>query len=134
MPILFLPIFLKYFGFKKSVVFYTLVILGCAALLIPFYSPVFIDNYTETVGLWFSNFEFNASMYNVVKKIAVTYYKAKPWELIDSYGSMLTKAIIVIVLLFAFLRKTKNWIVSSPPWCLRWPVTISFPAPFIRGT
>jgi len=108
MPILFLPIFLKYFGFKKSVVFYTLVILGCAALLLPFYSPVFIDNYAETVGLWFSNFEFNASMYNVVKKIAVTYYEAKPWELIDSYGSMLTKAIIVIVLLFTFLRKNQK--------------------------
>ncbi len=108
MPILFLPIFLKYFGLKKSVVFYTLVLLGCAALLFPFYAPVFIDNYAETVGLWFSNFEFNASMYNVVKKIAITYYEAKPWELIDSYGSMLTKAIIVIVLLFAFLRKNQK--------------------------
>jgi len=105
MPILFLPIFIRYFGFKKSVVFYTLIILGCVALLLPFYSPVFIDNYAETVGLWFSNFEFNASIYNVVKKIGVTYYEAKPWELIDSYGSMLKKAVIVIVLLITFLRK-----------------------------
>ncbi len=108
MPILFLPIFLKYFGFKKSVVFYTLVILGCSALLLPFYSPVFIDNYAETVGLWFSNFEFNASMYNVVKKIAVSYYEAKPWELIDAYGSMLTKAMVAMVLLIALLRKNRK--------------------------
>nr|WP_288935456.1 mannosyltransferase [uncultured Allomuricauda sp.] len=105
MPVLFLPIFVRYFGFKKSVVFYTLIILGCAALLLPFYSPFFIDNYAETVGLWFSNFEFNSSIYNVVKKVGVTYYEAKPWELIDSYGSMLKKAVIVIVLLIAFLRK-----------------------------
>ena len=108
MPVLFLSIFLKYFGFKKSVVFYTLVILGCSALLLPFYSPVFIDNYAETVGLWFSNFEFNASMYNVVKKIAVSYYEAKPWELIDAYGSMLTKAMVAIVLLIALLRKNRK--------------------------
>lgn len=108
MPLLFLPIFLKYFGLKKSIGFYTMVLLGCAVFLLPFYSPVFIDNYSETVGLWFSNFEFNASIYNVVKKIAVSYFEAKPWELIDSYGSMLSKAIIVIVLLIALLRKNQK--------------------------
>ncbi|WP_306012400.1 MULTISPECIES: polyprenol phosphomannose-dependent alpha 1,6 mannosyltransferase MptB [unclassified Allomuricauda] len=105
MPILFLPLFIKYFGFKKSIAFYTLVLLGCTALLFPFYSSVFIDNYSETVGLWFSNFEFNASIYNVVKKIGVTYFEAKPWELIDAYGSFIQKLVIVIVLLLAFLRK-----------------------------
>jgi len=108
MPLLFLPIFIKYFGFKKSVGFYILVGLGCAALLLPFYSPVFIDNYSETVGLWFSNFEFNASIYNLVKKISVTYFEAKPWELIDAYGSMLTKSMVAIVLLIAFLRKNNK--------------------------
>ncbi|MBW8242169.1 polyprenol phosphomannose-dependent alpha 1,6 mannosyltransferase MptB [Muricauda oceani] len=108
MPLLFLPIFIKYFGFKKSTAFYTLVLLSCAALLLPFYSSVFIENYSETVGLWFSNFEFNASMYNVVKKIAVTYYEAKPWKLIDSYGSMLKKAMVAIVVLIALLRKNQK--------------------------
>ncbi|MCK0161558.1 polyprenol phosphomannose-dependent alpha 1,6 mannosyltransferase MptB [Allomuricauda sp. F6463D] len=107
-PLLFLPIFLKYFRLKKSVFFYILILLGCAALLLPFYSPVFIDNYSKTVGLWFSNFEFNAGIYNVVKKIAVSYYEAKPWELIDSYGSILTRAIIIIVLLLAFLRRNQK--------------------------
>ena len=108
MPMLFLPLFIKYFGFKKSIAFYTLVLLGCTALLFPFYSSVFIDNYSETVGLWFSNFEFNASIYNVVKKIGVTYFEAKPWELIDTYGSFIQKVVVVIVLLLAFLRKNQK--------------------------
>ncbi|WP_421808665.1 polyprenol phosphomannose-dependent alpha 1,6 mannosyltransferase MptB [Flagellimonas sp.] len=108
MPLLFLPLFIKYFGFKKSAAFYTLVLLGCTALLFPFYSTVFIDNYSETVGLWFSNFEFNASIYNVVKKIGVTYFEAKPWELIDTYGSFIQKVVVVIVLLLAFLRKNQK--------------------------
>ena len=108
MPLMFLPLFIKYFGFKKSAAFYTLVLLGCTALLFPFYSPVFIDNYSETVGLWFSNFEFNASIYNVVKKIGVTYFEAKPWELIDTYGSFIQKLVVVIVLLLAFLRKNQK--------------------------
>ena len=108
MPLMFLPLFIKYLGIKKSVVFYTLIGLGCAALLYPFYSSVFVDNYSETVGLWFSNFEFNSSIYNLVKKIAIAYYEAKPWELIDSYGSMLTTAMVMIVLLIAFLRKNQK--------------------------
>ncbi|NYJ26001.1 polyprenol phosphomannose-dependent alpha 1,6 mannosyltransferase MptB [Allomuricauda sp. ARW1Y1] len=108
MPLLLLSIFIKYFGFKKSIAFYTLVLLGCTALLFPFYSSVFIDNYSETVGLWFSNFEFNASIYNVVKKIGVTYFEAKPWELIDAYGSFIQKVVVVIVLLLAFLRKNQK--------------------------
>lgn len=108
MPMLFLPLFIKYFGFKKSIAFYTLVLLGCTALLFPFYSSVFIGNYSETVGLWFSNFEFNASIYNVVKKIGVTYFEAKPWELIDTYGSFIQKVVVVIVLLLAFLRKNQK--------------------------
>lgn len=107
-PLLFLPIFLKYFGFKKSALFYALVGMGCLILLFPFYSSVFIDNYSETVGLWFSNFEFNAGIYNVVKKIAVTYYEAKPWELIDAYGSLVIKITIAIIMLLAFIRKNNN--------------------------
>lgn len=108
MPLMFLPLFIKYLGFKRSAVFYTFALLSCAALLLPFYSSVFIDNYTDTVGLWFSNFEFNASIYNVVKKIAVGYYEAKPWELIDSYGSLIQKIVIVLILLFAFIRKNRT--------------------------
>ncbi|MEY8781917.1 mannosyltransferase [Allomuricauda sp. XS_ASV26] len=107
-PLIFLPILVKYLGLKKSAIFYILVIAGCIMLLLPFYSSVFVDNYTETVGLWFSNFEFNASVYNVVKKIAVTYFEAKPWELIDTYGSYLKIGVLIIVLLLAFLRKNQS--------------------------
>ncbi|WP_228236245.1 polyprenol phosphomannose-dependent alpha 1,6 mannosyltransferase MptB [Allomuricauda sp. M10] len=107
-PLLLLPILLKYLGFKKSTGFYALTIIGCLALLLPFYSPVFVDNYSETLKLWFSNFEFNASVYNVVKKIAVTYYEAKPWELIDAYGTLVTKIVVVVTLLIAFILKNQK--------------------------
>lgn len=107
-PLLLLPMFLKYLGIKKSMVFYSLVSVSCILILYPFYSSFFIDHYSETVGLWFSNFEFNASVYNVVKKIAVEHYEAKPWELIETYGSMIIKAMIAIVLLIALLRKNQK--------------------------
>ncbi|AWX44032.1 hypothetical protein HME9304_01032 [Flagellimonas maritima] len=108
-PVLFLPLFLKYFGFKKSIGFYILIGLTCFILLVPFYNNTFIDNYLQTVGLWFSNFEFNASMYNLVKKIGVTYFDAKPWELIKVYGKLVAIFTIIGALLLTFFRKNQQF-------------------------
>ncbi|WP_435623566.1 mannosyltransferase [Flagellimonas sp.] len=119
-PILFLPLFLRYLGFKKSVGFYTLVLTTCIAFLAPFYTPIFIDNYSETVGLWFSNFEFNAGIYNVVKSIGVNFFEAKPWELIKSYGKVMAISVIAIALVLTFFRKNENFktLLQSMLWVL----------------
>lgn len=113
-PLLFLPLFLTHFKFKKSALFYTIIGATMVMLLLPFYSPEFFANYSKTVGLWFSNFEFNAGIYNGIKEIA-TIYDAKPWELIKTYGKITPLATIGIVLLFTFLRKNKslNTLISS---------------------
>ncbi|WP_136465942.1 polyprenol phosphomannose-dependent alpha 1,6 mannosyltransferase MptB [Flagellimonas onchidii] len=107
-PILFLPLFLKYFGFKKSTLFYAAVGISCILLLLPFYSSSFIDNYSETVGLWFSNFEFNAGIYNLVKHIGVNFFDAKPWILVKDYGKLVAIFVVVATILIAFLRKNQN--------------------------
>nr|WP_299346378.1 mannosyltransferase [Allomuricauda sp.] len=119
-PILFLPVFLRYFGIKKSIGFYVLTGGSCLLLLLPFYSQVFIDNYSETVGLWFSNFEFNASTYNLIKKIGISYFDAKPWELVKSYGRIMALSVIGITLLLSFLRKNENLnvLIKSMLWVL----------------
>jgi len=107
-PLLFLPLFFKHFGFKKSVLFYFVIGISCLALLLPFYSPVFLENYAQTVGLWFSNFEFNAGIYNMVKYIGVHFFDAKPWLLVKAYGSLVPKIVIVTALLLTFLRKNQK--------------------------
>jgi len=106
-PLLFLPLYLKYFGFKKSILFY--LIIGATLLLLfaPFYSPYFFTNYAETIGLWFSNFEFNAGFYNVLKYFA-TLCGIAPWELIKIYGAYSAGATVLVVLLVTFLRKNEQ--------------------------
>ena len=63
-PLLSLPLFLNKLGWKKSIRFY-LTIGGVFTLLFaPFINGDFFENYNRaTIGLWFSNFEFNASFY-----------------------------------------------------------------------
>lgn len=107
-PLLFLPFFLNYLGFKKSIGFYTLIGFTIVISLIPFYSPEFVTNYSATVDLWFSNFEFNAGFYNAIKKLAVTYYEAKPWKLIKEYGDIIPFLVIACTISLTFLKDNKK--------------------------
>jgi hypothetical protein len=118
-PLLFLPLFLTYLGWKKSVVFYLIIGVTSFLLFIPFYTSEFIENYTNTLSLWFSNFEFNASIYNIIKYIAVQ-FDAKPWELIKVYGQITPIVTIITVVVFTFLRKKQdlNTVLSSMMWVL----------------
>ncbi|MEM9075777.1 MAG: mannosyltransferase [Bacteroidota bacterium] len=119
-PILFLPLFFRYLGFKRSVAFYALILTTCIGFLAPFYTPIFIDNYSETVGLWFSNFEFNAGIYNLVKSIGVNFFDSKPWELIKSYGKIMALSVIAIALILTFFRKNENFktLIRTMLWVL----------------
>ncbi len=118
-PLLFLPLFISYLGFKKSLLFYAVVGLSSLIMVFPFFSLDFLENYTHTVGLWFSNFEFNAGFYNLVKNTAVQ-FNAKPWELIKDYGKITPVVVIVVVGLFTFLRDNKKTVafLTSMLWVL----------------
>ena len=106
-PLLFLPLFFKNLGWKKSLAFYILVLLTVAITLIPFYTPEFFSNYTATLQLWFSNFEFNASIFNLTKAIGAQ-CEVRSWELIKVYGKITPFITVAVLLLLTFLRKTKT--------------------------
>ena len=118
-PLLFLPLFLKHFKLKKAIGFYALIGLTSLLLFAPFYSSEFINNYSKTIGLWFSNFEFNAGLWNAIKHIGIQ-LDAKPWELIKTYGKITPVVTIVAVLLFTFLRKNEKLsvLITSMLWVL----------------
>lgn len=118
-PLLFLPLFLSHFKWKKSILFYLIIGVVSLSLFAPFYTSEFIDNYSQTIGLWFSNFEFNAGLYNTIKQVAIQ-FDAKPWELIKTYGKVTPLLTIATVLLFTFLRRNQNLaiLISSMLWVL----------------
>ncbi|WP_419212729.1 mannosyltransferase [Maribacter sp. X9] len=122
-PLLFLPLFLKYLGWKKSIPFYFIVAITSLLLFAPFYIPEFIHNYTDTLSLWFSNFEFNAGIYNLVKGIAVE-FNAKPWELIKVYGQITPLITIFTVVVFTFLQKKQD--LSTSLTAMMWVLAVYY--------
>lgn len=82
-PILSLPLFLNKLGWKKSIRFYVTIGGGFLLLFLPFLSGDFIKNYSTTIGLWFSKFEFNAGIYYALQWVIET---TSDIELIHSMG------------------------------------------------
>lgn len=107
LPLLFLPLFLNFFlkspklSFAKLIGFYSLIILTLVISFIPFYSEEVLANFMASVGLWFGKFEFNASVYYLVRWIG---YQVKGYNIIETAGRILPLITFALVLLLTFLR------------------------------
>jgi len=104
-PLIFLPLFLQKLGWIKSIYFYSIVGFLTLMFFSPFYSSDFIHNYTQTVALWFQNFEFNASIYYIIRELS---YKVRGWNEIAIIGKIIPLVVVVVVFIVAFYRKNKT--------------------------
>jgi hypothetical protein len=112
-PLMFLPLFFWWFvkkdnflkGIKKLTIFCAITLVSVIILFLPFFSIEFIDNYAETVGLWFGNFEFNASIYYIAREIG---YAITGYNEIAIIGKVLPVISVLIILGFSFLRQNKT--------------------------
>ncbi len=113
-PLLFLPLFYQWFikpettyfnGLKKLICFYLITGITTLLFFLPFYSPTLIDNYAYSVGLWFRNFEFNASFYYVFREIG---YLFRGYNEIAFIGKVIPILTILFVGYITFFRKNAS--------------------------
>ncbi|WOD44505.1 mannosyltransferase [Hwangdonia lutea] len=94
-------------GITKLNSFYVITSTTVILSFLPFYSSEFTTNYTETVALWFNNFEFNASLYYIARAIGYTF---RGYNEIAVIGKITPIIVILLVLIFTFFRKNKTTI------------------------
>jgi len=115
-PLMFLPLFFGYFTKQKTeastafsitklIQFYAIVGLTTLLLFLPFFSMEFINNYSKTVGLWFGQFEFNASIYYLVREIG---YVITGYNEIVIIAKALPVVSLFIILGFSFFKKNNT--------------------------
>ena len=122
LPLLFLPLFFNYFlknkkgekdssleftslGIKKLILFYTVCLLTVVVTFLPFFSSEFLQNFTTTIGLWFQNFEFNASVYYIIRWIG---FQTVGWNVIATVGKVLPLIVIAFILILTFFRRNET--------------------------
>ncbi|UAM98443.1 mannosyltransferase [Polaribacter litorisediminis] len=89
-------------GISKLITFYGIVFLINILLFLPFYSPELITNYSNSVGLWFKTFEFNASFYYLFREIGYLFRGYNEIAIIGKITPILT---IIFLLMVTFFRK-----------------------------
>jgi len=94
-----------YAGMTKLVLFYVIVISTSLLFFLPFYSSELIDNYLNSVGLWFRNFEFNASFYFLFREVG---YLFRGYNEIAIIGKIIPILTIVFLIIITFFRKNKT--------------------------
>lgn len=113
-PLLFLPLYLRYFiNFKSSastinikdilkiLLFYITVVVVVILSFLPFISYEFVDNFTQSIRLWFDKFEFNASIYYVVRWFG---YQIVGWNIIATSGKILALISTISILFLSLLK------------------------------
>lgn len=126
-PLLFLPLFFQWFvkpldsarddkmlsvraesrtkRITKLFLFYSIVIITSLLFFLPFYSSELLDNYFNSVGLWFRSFEFNASFYYIFREIG---YLFRGYNEIAIIGKITPFLTILFLGWITFFRKNSN--------------------------
>ncbi len=106
LPLLMLPFFFRYLGYKKGFLYCCIAGLTNVLLFLPFLNAELYSNYTKTIALWFVNFEFNASFYYLVREIG---FYVKGYNIIGSVGKFIPLIAILGLSYFAFARKNNSF-------------------------
>ncbi|MFN8711671.1 MAG: glycosyltransferase 87 family protein [Bacteroidota bacterium] len=104
-PLLLLPLLLGVLGWKRTLR-YSLIAGGTAALLfIPLLAGGFIPHLLSSIDLYFQKFEFNASLYYVVREIG---FAVKGYNIISVAGPALLLLSLGVIAILSFRKTTED--------------------------
>jgi hypothetical protein len=107
LPLIFLPLLIKRLGLTKSVIFCAIVGATLVVLFLPFYSLDLIPNFFSSLRLYFQTFEFNASLYYVIRCIG---YQFAGYNIIATLGTALAIVAFITIVTIAVTEKTVTWL------------------------
>ena len=107
LPLIFLPLLIRRMGLTKSIIFYAIVGTTLVVLFLPFYNTDLIPNFLSSLRLYFQTFEFNASLYYVLRWVG---YQIAGYNIVAILGTALAVAAFIIIITIAVLEKTITWL------------------------
>ena len=108
-PLIFLPLYLRRLGWKWALLFYAVVGIATVALFLPLITPELLAGMRDSVGLYFQKFEFNASVYYLVREVG---FYQKGYNIIQSAGRWLATSTFLMIMLYALLERERSLLAS----------------------
>lgn len=123
LPLMFLPFYIKRLGWGRSIVYGLVVFMVVTLFFVPFYTPLLLGNFQDSLRLYFAIFEFNASIYYLIREVG---FWVKGYNIIGQTAVWLPRIVLLFILAIAFLNKEKT--LSSLPkmMLLAWLVYYAF--------
>lgn len=117
-PLLFLPLFLFKIPFKKLVVFYGMIGITVGILFIPFLGVDLIETFGSSIRLYFKTFEFNASLYYVLREIGYWNVGYNTIHVIGKYTPMVVLGSVLLLIAFNLRKKEIVQVFKLIVWAL----------------
>ncbi|MFI5135571.1 MAG: glycosyltransferase 87 family protein, partial [Chitinophagales bacterium] len=102
-PLLFLPFVFRRLKWKQNFLFFTIIVVSCFLLFLPFINQQLIAGFSSSLDLYFQKFEFNASIYYIIRW---TGFQTVGHNIIDHAGPWL--AVVVFILVMALMISEKK--------------------------
>jgi alpha-1,6-mannosyltransferase len=102
LPFIFIPLIINNLGLKKGIIYSLTLGVVFSALFIPFFNQTIVQNISNSLDLYFQKFEFNASIYYLVKWAGIFLAKNNP---IQTAGPILSIISLVIILWLSLSKK-----------------------------
>lgn len=105
LPLMFLPFLIKRLRWK-SIRYYFVVGITMILLFLPLLNIEFIQNISKSIGLYFQNFEYNGSIYYVLRWLG---FQIEGYNMIAYFSPWLSLTVAVLVFVLAFRVKEKEF-------------------------
>jgi alpha-1,6-mannosyltransferase len=104
LPLMFLPFFLKNLGWRKAIGYYFLVGIFTLLIFLPLYNATFLPNLKSSIDLYNKKFEFNASIYYLLREVGF-WIRGYNW---GQFTTPYLNALVVLSIGFLFLKQKKS--------------------------
>lgn len=104
-PLLLMPYLVFSLGWKRSAGLISVLAVGTLALHIPFLDQTFINNFSDSLGLYFQSFEFNASIYYLVRWVG---FQVEGYNIIQTAAPRLAMVGVIIMVCIAWWCRDRS--------------------------
>ena len=106
LPLIFLPAIVINHNWKRGILISAIAVSACIVTFYPFISNELIANFKSSLGLYFQKFEFNASIYFLLREVG---FMIKGYNTIGVLGPVLSLVSASAILTIAFIGARKKW-------------------------